>query len=196
MIKNLIKKNRTFRRFKQNINISEIDLKELIDLARLSASPRNQQALKFFYSNTNELNNKIFETLSWAGALIDWVGPEEGEKPAAYIIILGDNSLIPKGKKSYHEIACGIVAQSIMLGAAEKGFGGCMVAAIKRNILRKRINLPEPLEILLVLAIGVSNEKVIIEKMPENDNFNYWRDENQTHHVPKRDLENIIINKS
>lgn len=196
MIKNLIKKNRTFRRFKQNINISENDLKELIDLARLSASPRNQQALKFFYSNTKELNNKIFETLSWAGSLTDWAGPAEGEKPAAYIIILGDNALIAKGKKSYHEVAGGIAAQSIMLGAAEKGYGGCMVAAIKRNILRKHIDLSEHLEILLVLAIGVPNEKIIIEKMPENGNFNYWRDENQIHHVPKRSLETIIINKS
>ncbi len=192
MIRKLILKNRTYRRFKEKIKIPEKDLIDLIDLARLSPSPRNQQALKFFYSNSEKLNEEIFKTLSWAGALPDWEGPAKGEKPSAYIIIFGDNSIIPEGKKSYHEVACGIVAQSIMLGANEKGYGGCMIAAIKRKVLRTILNLPEHLEILLVLALGVPDEKVVIEKMPENGNYNYWRDKNQIHHVPKRSLEEII----
>ena len=195
MIKELILRNRSYRRFDQSVFIPENDLIELIDLARLSPSPRNQQALKFYFSNTEEKNGKIFKTLSWAGALPDWNEPEEGEKPSAYIIILGDNSLIPEGKKTYHEIACGIAAQSIMTGAAEKAYGGCMIAAIKRTVLRNFLNLPEHLEIILVLAIGKPKENVILTKMPESGNYNYWRDGNQNHYVPKRSLEEIIINK-
>lgn len=194
MIKELILKNRSYRRFDQNVVISENDLIELIDLARLSPSPRNQQALKFYFSNLEETNVKIFDTLSWAGALSDWNGPKEGEKPSAYIIISGDNSLIPEGKKSYHEVACGIAAQSIMTGAAEKGYGGCMIAAIKRAVLRNILNLPEHIEIILVLAIGKPEENVILTEMPENGNYNYWRDENQNHYVPKRNLDELILN--
>jgi len=195
MIKTLILKNRTCRRFKNSVSISQEELKTLIDLARLSPSPRNRQSLKFFISNSEESNNIIFPTLSWAGALSNWKGPAENEKPSAYIIILGDHSILPKVEKSYHEVASGIVTQSILLGAVEKGYGGCTIAAIQRTVLRKELNIPEHLEILLVLALGVPNETVVIEDMPDNENYNYWRDKNLIHHVPKRHLDEIVINK-
>ncbi len=194
MIKQLILKNRTYRRFEQYKKISENELKDLIELARLTPSPRNRQSLKFIISNTPEINNKIFPTLSWAGALTDWNGPEEGERPSAYVIILGDNSILPKVEKSYHEVASGFVAQSILLGAVEKGYGGCTIAAIQRQRLRTELNISEHLEILLILALGVPNETVVTEKMPESGNYDYWRDENKVHHVPKRSLNDILIN--
>ncbi len=193
MIKNLILKNRTYRRFKEEINIPEKELFDLIDLARLTPSPRNRQSLKFFISNTTEINNKIFPTLSWAGALPDWKGPSKGERPSAYIIILGDNSIFPKVENTYHDVASGYVAQSILLGAIEKGYGGCTIAAVQRQKLKQELKLPEHFDILLVLTLGVPNENIIIENMPENGNYNYWRDENQIHHVPKRSLKEIII---
>ncbi|NOZ34618.1 MAG: nitroreductase family protein [Chlorobi bacterium] len=195
MLKKLILKNRTYRRFKEKIDIPKKDLVDLVDLARLTASPRNRQSLKFFISNSTEENEKIFKTLSWAGALPDWQGPEEGERPSAYIIILGDNSILPKIEKSYHEVASGFVAQSILLGAVEKGYGGCTIAAIQRKKLKSELNIPEHLDILLVLALGVPDKEIIIEKIPDNGNYNYWRDENGVHHVPKRNLDEIIITK-
>jgi len=195
MLYNLIKQNRTYRKFYEYVKISTKDLCSFIELARLSSSPRNRQSLKFLYSNTEDKNEKIFETLSWAGALPNWKAPEKGERPSAYILILRDNSILPKVEKSYHEVASGIVAQSIMLGATEKGFGGCMIAAIKRKQLKESLKLPEDLDVLLVLAIGKPKEKVIITEMPKNDNYNYWRDKNQNHYVPKRSLEEIVINK-
>jgi len=195
MLSNLIKQNRTYRRFYEDEHISNEHLLSFIELARLSSSPRNQQALKYYYSNTENINTGIFETLSWAGALPNWDAPKKGERPSAYIIILGDNSLIKEGSKNYHEVASGIVAQSITLGVSEKGFGGCMIAAIKRKPLREFLNLPEQLEILLVIAIGKPKENIILKEMPEDGNFNYWRDEKQNHYVPKRSLEDIVFNK-
>jgi len=193
MLHNLIKQNRTYRRFYEDIKISESDLLSFIELARLSSSPRNRQSLKFYFSNKEETNEIFFETLSWAGALPNWKAPKKGERPSAYIIILGDNSILPKVEKSYHEVASGIVAQSIMLGATEKGFGGCMIAAIKRKQLKEYLNLPEYLDVLLVLAIGKPKENVILTEMSEDGNYNYWRDEKQNHYVPKRSLEEIIV---
>ena len=193
MLKDLIIKNRTYRRFYEDVKISKEDLRYFIELARLSSSPRNRQSLKFYFSNEEEKNKQIFETLSWAGALPNWKAPKEGERPAAYIIILGDNSVLPKVKKSYHEIASGIVAQSIMLGASEKGFGGCMIAAIKSKQLKETLQLATHLDILLVLAIGKTKENIILTEMPKDGNYNYWRDENQNHFVPKRSLAEIIV---
>ncbi len=193
MLKELIKKNRTYRRFYENVKISDDELISLIDLARISSSPRNQQALKFYFSNSEKENEQIFSTLSWAGALPNWNAPKKRERPSAYILVLGDNSIIKKGAKSYHEVASGIVAQSITLGATEKEFGACIIAAIKRKTLRELLNLPNYLEILLVIAIGKPKEKVILTEMPKNNDYNYWRDENKNHYVPKRNLEEIII---
>lgn len=194
MLKDLIKKNRTYRRFYEDVKISKDELISFIELARLSSSPRNQQALKFYFSNSENENEKIFKTLSWAGALPNWDASKKGERPSAYIIILGDNSLISEGAKSYHDVASGIVAQSITLGATKKNYGACIIAAIKRKTLRELLNLQNHLEILVVIAIGKPKENVIITEMPKNNNFNYWRDEKQNHYVPKRSLKEIIIN--
>lgn len=194
MLSDLINKNRSYRRFYENQKIDEKTLLSLVELARISPSPRNQQALKFIVSHSNCNNDLIFETLAWAGALLDWNGPEIGERPSAYIIILGDNSIIDEKSKSYNETASGIAAQSILLGAVEKELGGCMIAAIKRHVLRKNLNIHEKFEILMVIALGKPKETVILDDMPDNGNYNYWRDENKNHHVPKRSLNEIIVN--
>ena len=193
IFKDLVLETRTYRRFQQEEKISQEQLKELVDLARLSASPRNQQALKFMLIHDEKQCALLFPFLGWAGALPDWSGPSEGERPVAYIIILGDNSLIPKGKPHHHEAAYGIAAQSIMLGASEIGFGGCMIASIQRKPVRETFQIPENLEILLVLALGMPNEVVAIEDMPENGDYRYWRDENGLHFVPKRSLDELIL---
>ena len=117
----------------------------------------------------------------------DWDGPAEGERPAAYIVILGDTE-IAKGFGQNH----GIAAQSITLGAAEKGYGGCMVGSIKRDQLRAILNLPERYEILLVVALGKPAEKVVTEDAVDGD-VTYYRDAEDVHHVPKRTLDELIV---
>jgi nitroreductase len=195
MLMQLIEKSRTYRRFDQGIMISEEDLISMVNAARLSPSPRNQQALKFCIVNSKQINEKIFPLLAWAGALKDWSGPQEGERPTAYIVVLGDNSIIEKGKLSYHEVSSGIAAQSIILRAGELGIGACIIAAVQRKPLREMLSIDEHLDILLVIALGKPNEKVVIEEIPDNGNYDYWRDENGVHHVPKRNLQDLIVKK-
>jgi nitroreductase len=187
-IKNLFKKNRSYRRFIQDQPVSTDTLYELIELARLSASSGNIQGLKFYLSNTDEKNKKIFSTLKWANYIKEWDGPKEGEQPAAYVIILGDTEI-----HKTIEVDVGIAAQSIMLGAAEIGLGGCMIASIDRISLRKMLNLSDRFQIPLVIALGVPAEQVIIEEMKDDSDVEYWRDSEGIHHVPKRKLEDLII---
>jgi nitroreductase len=188
MLKDLILRNRSYRRFHQETEIDLATLRELVNLARLSASSANVQPLKYILSCEAGRNALIFPHLSWAGYIKDWSGPIEGEKPSAYIIILGDKRL----KKTF---GCdhGIAAQSIMLGATEKGLGGCMIGSIQKPELSDELDLPLHFEILLVLALGKPKEMVVIEALAESGDFKYWRDEQGIHHVPKRDLDEIII---
>ncbi|MGE5350601.1 MAG: nitroreductase family protein [Acidobacteriota bacterium] len=188
MLKDLILKNRTYRRFFEDEVISRQTLTELVDLARLSASASNLQPIKYILSSDRELNSEIFPCLAWAGYLKDWPGPIEGERPAAYIIMLGDTSI----SKIFGSDQ-GIAAQSIMLGAVEKGLGGCIIASVQKQKLREVLNISEHLEILLVLALGKPKENVVIENLPLTGEVRYWRSEDGTHHVPKRSLDEIII---
>jgi len=187
-LKSLILKNRSYRRFHQKKSISKDTLIDLVDLARLSASAANHQPLKFILSNTPDTNKKIFSTLAWAGYLEKWNGPEQGERPSAYIIILGDKTI----KESF---SCdhGIAAQSILLGAVDKGLGGCILGSIDRKKLRAMLDIYSKYEILLVIALGKPVEKVTVETVGSEGNIKYWRDEQNVHHVPKRSLEEIIV---
>ena len=192
-LKEMVLKNRSYRRFYQDVEIPTSDLREFVDLARLSPSPRNRQALKFIIENRPEHNAYIFEQLAWAAALPNWSGPDEGERPSAYIIILGDNSLDPPVTNAFHEAAYGIAAQTILLAATEKGFGGCMIAAIKRKAVQEHYNIDQHLQILLVIALGKPKEEVELYEIEQNESYNYSRDEKGTHHVPKRRLDDIIV---
>jgi nitroreductase len=189
MLKDLFRKNRSYRRFYQDIPITIETLKELVDLARLSATGGNKQPLKFFIVCDPKTNDKIFPLLTWAGALPDWPGPDEGERPSGYILILGDNKI----SQSYFGVDHGIAAQSILLGATEKGLGGCMLSSIQKEEAQKLLNIPPQYEILLTIALGKPKERVVIDTLKPDQDTKYWREKDGTHHVPKRSLEDIIL---
>ncbi len=188
MLRDLIIKNRSYRRFDEKQAISEGTLRELVDLARLSASASNMQPLKYILACTPEANARVFPHLAWAGFLKDWGGPAEGERPSAYIIILGDKRI-----RANAGVDHGIAAQSILLGATERGLGGCIIGAIQRDKLAQELDLPDHLEILLVIALGVPAEEVLLEETGPEGDTRYYRDDQDRHHVPKRPLDELII---
>lgn len=189
MLRELIVKNRSYRRFYEDIKIENGTLEELIDLARLSSSGANLQPLKYILSNAEDKNNLIFPYLRWAGYLKEWNGPEKGERPTGYIVMLLDKEISANCMWD-HGIAC----QSILLGAVEKGLGGCMFGSVDREGLRKALSITERYEILLVIALGKPKEEVVLEDMKDPKDVKYWRDEKQVHHVPKRKLDELILN--
>ena len=188
MIDDVVRRSRSYRRFYQETAIGMDTLRELVDLARYTPSGGNLQPLKYILSADPEKNGLIFQNLGWAGYLKDWPGPEEGERPSAYIILLGDTE-ISKSVAWDH----GISAQTIMLGATSRGFGGCIIATINKERLRSALSIPARYEILLVLALGKPKETVVIDPMGPDGNIKYWRDDKAVHHVPKRLLDEIII---
>jgi nitroreductase len=188
MLEDLVRKNRSYRRFHQDVLVDLETLRALVNLARLSASANNLQPLKYILSCQPETNARIFPHTRWAGYLKDWPGPAEGERPAAYVVILGDTEI----RKSF---GCdhGIAAQSIMLGATERGLGGCMIGSIDHDGLRQVLDIPEQYEILLVLALGKPKETVVLEEVGSDGDVRYYRDAEGVHHVPKRSLDELIL---
>ena len=189
MLAELIKKNRSCRRFDESHPVAPETLRELIDLARCSASAANRQPLKYILSTNPAKNEAIFACLGWAAYLKNWPGPAPGERPAAYIIITGDTRISTNFWCDH-----GIASQSILLGAREMGLAGCIFGAINKPKLKQSCDIPAELDILLVLAIGKPAETVVLEQVGPEGDIKYWRDEQQIHHVPKRILEEIIVN--
>jgi nitroreductase len=188
MLADLVRTCRSYRRFYEDHKVEEQTLRELVDLARLGASGHNLQPFKYMLSWKPERNALIFPHLTWAAYLKDWPGPPEGERPSAYVVVLGDTEI----RKSF-SFDQGISAQNILLGAREKGLGGCILAAIQSDQLRTALQVPDRFEILFVLALGKPKETVVIDPVGPDGDIKYWRDSDGVHHVPKRSLEEIIL---
>ena len=190
MIEDLIKSNRSCRRFLQKEEVPVDTLRWLVNLARLSASAANLQPLKYILSNEPHKNGMIFSGLKWAAYLKDWPGPPEGERPSAYIIMVGDGNIA----KSFGP-DLGIAAQSLLLGARERGLAGCMIGSINKDLLQEMFHLPKRLEILLVIALGKPKEIAVLDEVKPGDGIKYWRDKHGVHHVPKRPLDELILSE-
>lgn len=164
-LRELVLKNRSYRRFFQDENISKAQLTSWVDLGRLSSSGMNVQPLKYKLINEPTTCEEVFKHLAWAGYIKDWDGPELGERPAAYIIMLGDTSIRPT-----FGVDPGIAAQSILLAAVESGYGGCIIGSVRREKLSETLSIPAKLQILYVLALGKPKEQVILEEIKNNSN--------------------------
>ena len=189
MFRDLLQKNRSYRRFDEEARISEEQLREWVGLTRLCASARNAQPLKYVAVWIAGECEAVFETLAWAGYLTDWDGPEKGERPSAYLVQVLDTRIS-------ENCLCddGIQIQTILLAAVEKGYGGCVIKSFKNEKLRAVLGLPDFLKINYVIALGKPCEKVVIEDMRDNE-FKYWRDAEQVHHVPKRKAEELWVRR-
>ncbi len=186
-LKEIVTRNRSYRRFHQERRVSGEMLTSLVELARLTASGRNLQVLKYAVVNDPMGCAALYPALAWAGYLKEWDGPAEGERPSAYIVLCCDTAIGPENK--WDE---GIAAQTILLGAVEAGLGGCMIGSIRREEIVRTLGLPENLTPVLVVALGVPKEGVVIVPVRDGD-VKYYRDEAGVHYVPKRSLDDILI---
>jgi nitroreductase len=185
-LRELLKKTRSYRRFEQSKPVAMEHLKWAVENVRYAPSPANLQPLKFIICNNNDVNEKIFPNIKWAAYLKDWRGPEEGEKPAAYILILGNKDL-----SHFIEWDYGIALETILLSLTEKDYGVCTIAAFNKEGVRKVLSVPAEYDLAAIIAIGKPNEKIVIDDVKEG-NIKYWRDEKDVHHVPKKSLNEII----
>ncbi len=188
MLKDIVLKNRSYRRFDNSVAIPMSTLEDLVDLARICPSAGNKQPLRFILSTSRKDNDAIFDCLKWAAYLKDWDGPAPAERPSAYIVMLNTAK-----DWDFAKFDLGIMGQTMLLGAAEKGFGGCMVGAIDRERLRAHFALAPELEVSLVLALGKPAEEVRLVDLPADGSIKYYRDETGTHFVPKRSASELIL---
>jgi nitroreductase len=186
--RDLVTKSRSYRKFDSGVPVPDDAVRDIVELACYVSSEKNLQPLKFIAVCEPEKVAALFPLLSWAGYLADWPGPTEGERPTAYIVMLGDQSIST-------EFGCdsGIAVQTMLLGATASGFGGCIVASLEHSKIRELLRIPDSYSILMVLALGKPLETVVIDQMSESDSVRYFRDAHGIHHVPKRQLDDVLL---
>lgn len=183
----LLIRSRSIRKFIEKEKIEIRVLKEIIEDVRLMPSAANLQPLRFVLISRQETCESIFPLLRWAAYLKDWGGPEKGQRPAAYIILLGDRKISP-----YIDWDCGFALQTLLLSAVDKGFGGCAIASFDKGKINELLDLSDNLETACVVALGKPAETVVIDPV-KNGDIRYWRDEKAVHHVPKRSVEELVF---
>ena len=191
MLIDLVKKNRSYRGYNENRKITKEELLELVDCARLCPSSVNAQPLKYYLAWEEEETRRIQAHTNWARALPQLELPHKGMYPTAFIIILQDTVI--DGNLSRYQKDVGIVAQTMLLAAAEKGLGGCMIGNFGAGSLKTELNLPDDLAPLLVVAVGEPAEPVRLVEIGPGESTKYYRDEKDIHYVPKRRLEDVVV---
>lgn len=192
MIYDLVKTNRSYRKFHEDCKIDKNTLEELVDLARLSGCGMNLQSLKFAIANSPKDLEAVYPNIKWAAFLKDWEGPKPGERPTGFIFLFKDTSL----QNSFvTQIDLGIACQSILLGAVEKGLGGCMIGNIDKKAIYEYFDFDRKYDLQLIIALGKPNQNVVLDEIENGEDTKYWMDDKDIHHVPKRKLKDIIIER-
>ena len=186
-VREAIEKRRTIRKFTQR-KIDKAELHELIDCARLAAFGANLQPLKFRTITDETEVQKVFPHTKWAGYLQDGT-PKEGERPTAYIAILGDATI---KKNEDFGVDAGAAITNMMLRATELELATCWFGSIDRKAICEILSIPENLRLLYILAVGEAAQESVECEMTDDD-VKYFMDENGVLNVPKRSLEEIII---
>ena len=186
-VKQLIEKNRSFRRFDFERKIPEEVLVSLVDAARMSQSAANLQPLCYITIGSEKMVMEVHRHMRWAGYLPDWNGPKDAERPVAYIIVLGDREV----KQTYQEVDAGLAIQNMCLCAAAEGIGSCIIGNLDKKLLIELLGIPEQYEIIYAVAFGYPVEKV--QMVPFSGDVKYYRDKDQNHFVPKRLLKDVLI---
>lgn len=186
----LVREARSCRRFDESAPLTQQDLDWLLECARLAPSARNAQELRFISVMQGSTLDCLFPLTRWAGALKDWHGPEQGERPTAFIA-----TLMPEHAGYLICYDVGIACQTIQLAATSRGWGACMIQSFNHAEAAKLLNVPSGLKIALLVGLGVAVEKRVVAAMPADGSFTYWRDEDNVHHVPKRSLAELLVDK-
>ena len=193
MLKDLLKKNRSYRGYNEERQVTEEELTDLVDCARLCPSSINGQPFRYYLAWKKEEVDRIQAQTKWARALKDLTLPHPGMCPTAFIVICQDTRL--GANLNTYQKDVGIVAQTMLLAAAEKGLGGCMIGNYNADSVKKELSLAENLAPVLIVAFGKPAEEIVIKEIEEGESIAYYRAENDVHYVPKRKLSDILIKK-
>lgn len=191
MLKDLLLKNRSYRGYDESCTLTREQLLDMVDHARLTPFSQNFQSFKYYLSWTPEQNALIQPLTGWARGLPNMKLPHPGHCPTGFIVICYDSDIGPGVERFWKDV--GIAAQTILLRATEMGLGGIMIGNFSPEKVSTALNLASNIRPVLIVALGCPDEEIVLTELKPGDDFNYYRDENDVHYVPKRRLQDIVL---
>lgn len=191
MLKDLLKYSRSYRGFDESRSILRSELADFVDCARYAPSSVNLQPLKYLLVYEKENLSLLQPLTKWAAALPNLQLPHHDAKPTAFIVICHDKTISSNMDAFQKDL--GIVAQTMLLAAAERALGGCIIGNFKSAEVSQAFNLSPDLVPRLIVAFGKPREKIILTEVGEDGATKYYRDDNDVHHVPKRALDDLLL---
>ena len=191
LFKELVKKSRSYRGYDESRRITREELLELVDCARFAPSSVNRQPFQYLLAYEQEDLDKIQPLTGWARGLPQMKLPHPGKCPTAFIVICQNTDWDPDLNRYLRDV--GIAAQTMLLTAAEMDLGGIMIGNFSPKKLAETMELPENIVPMLIVAFGKPDEKIVLTEVGPGESLNYYRDDQDTHYVPKRKLKDIVL---
>ena len=182
----LIRTNRTYRRFKQTAVSDEI-IAEVLEAARNASSAANRQPLSYVVVKSQKKVEEVFALTKWAGYLPPEQGqPKKGEEPVLFIGVV-ENTDINKNC----DTDAGLAIANMRLAAWAHGVGSCIIGACNKPELSRMFGLTQNQVLHTVIAFGYPSHASSIEDM-KNDDVKYYLDGNRNYVVPKRRVDDVV----
>jgi len=181
----LILSRRSIRQFRTE-PVSQDILRDIVNAGRLAPSAANRQPLEFIVVDEKSKKKQIFPCLKWAGYIAPEGNPKPGQKPQAYVVVLVNTDIREKG----FEWDSGAAIENMILAAWEKGIGSCWIISVDKERVRTSLNVPSSHKVDSVIALGYPAEAPVTEDL--TNSVEYWKDEEDCLHVPKRKLADVI----
>jgi nitroreductase len=188
LFRDLVTKGRNCMKFDGSTDFPEELLHDLLELACYVPSRGNLQPLKYLLVTDPFETGVLLSMLLPEGSFAGWSGVPDRDCPRAFIVIFGDLCL-----GSDFGMDSGIAAQSILLGATDAGYGGCIIPSFDREGISSHFGIPGIYQPLLVIALGKPAETLVIEQMSEDDTVRNRIDANGIRHIPKRVPGDVLL---
>jgi len=182
----LQEKRRSIRKFTDQPVDYEL-LKKFVSYARLSASAKNLQPIRYYIACGGKIADDIFQHVSWAGYLKGAHSPSFEQRPRAYIMFLYDKDIAAAPRWDI-----GASSHAIQLMAQYEGLGTCWMGAINRSKITELCKISDAYTLDSLLAIGYPGESPVTESVDDGD-IKYYLDDEKVLHVPKLSIDDIII---
>ena len=182
MFIDLVKKSRSFRGYDEGRKLTREELLQMVDCARFAPSSVNRQPFQYYLAYTQEKLDLIQPLTGWARNLPEKRLPYPGRRPTGFIVIC-QNTLWDADVTRYR-VDVGIVAQTMLLCAADMGLGGIMIGNFSPEKLAAALALPDNLVPMLILALGKPDEEIVLTEAKPGESLKYYLDDNDVHYVP------------
>ena len=191
MIKDIVKKSRSYRGYDERRKLTREELLELVDCARYAPSSVNRQPFQYLLAYEQEHLDKLQPLTGWARALPQMKLPHPGKRPTGFMVICQNTQW--DGDLGRYVRDVGIVAQTMLLSATEMGLGGIMIGNFSPKRVSQVMELPEHIVPMLIVALGRPDEEIVLTELEPGGSTDYYRDEQDVQYVPKRKLEDIVL---